>query len=158
MRVAVGLLTVVCIGALSQALAMEPPASPALSAPQATPESVPSSQSDRTPGGPQSGVKAPVDAAAGTSIAATSAADGTHVKLTTTDPEAEAQLKRLRAAGYKPEVHNGEILFCRKETVVGSRFDQKICNTSDQLENIANTAREQAVKAQRNVSSKLVPN
>jgi hypothetical protein len=155
MRVAVGLLTVVCIGALSQALAMEPPASPS---PQAAPDSSSSTQANRTPTDPQSGVKAAADSAASTSITATPAADGTHVKLTTTDPAAAAQLKRLQAAGYKPELHNGEILFCRKETVVGSRFDQKICNTSDQLENVANTAREQAAKVQRNLSSKLVPN
>jgi hypothetical protein len=133
---------------------MEPPTSPASSPPQAVPNSAPSSssQADGAPADPQSGVKAPGDSAASTSIIAPQAADGTHVKLTTTDPAAAAQIKRLQAAGYKPELHNGEILFCRNETVVGSRFDQKICNTSDQLENVANTAREQTVNVQRGLS------
>lgn len=45
----------------------------------------------------------------------------------------EANVKRLSAAGYKPEAHNGEIFYCRRETKMGSRFDTKVCGTVDQL-------------------------
>jgi hypothetical protein len=134
MRAAAGFLAVLCIGALSQALAMEPPSSPA---PQAAPESAASTQADRASAGP-----------------ATTASDSAakNVSLKAGDEDAAAQLKRFRAAGYKPELHNGEILFCRNETVLGSRFDKKICNTVDQLEHIEADAREATRKVQSRIS------
>ena len=42
--------------------------------------------------------------------------------------------KRLRAAGYKPEMVNGEQIWCRKETALGSRLAaQKVCGTAKSL-------------------------
>jgi hypothetical protein len=143
MRAAAGFLTVLCIGALSQALATEPPSS---SAQQAAPAA--STQADRTAAGPAT--KSPETPAA-TSTAAT-ASDSGNVSLKAGDDDAAAQLKRFRAAGYKPEVHNGEVVFCRKEVLLGSRFDKKICNTADQLVRIEAEAREVTARAQRNTS------
>jgi hypothetical protein len=154
MRKPIVSISLMCLGVFAQALAMEPPSSTPV--PQGTSESAAPTQTERTPADSQSDAKPAVAAPTATSAAA--APSGSRISVTTTDPVAEAQLKRLRAAGYKPELHNGEILFCRKETLVGSRFDQKICNTSDQLENTAVTAREQAAQVQRHLSSKLVPN
>jgi hypothetical protein len=154
MRAAIGLVSLICAGALSQALALEPPTS---SAPQATPDSAPASQADSTtPADPQPGVKAPGDAPATssppptTTMKATVTSDGTRVKLTTTDPETAAEIKRLTAAGYSPQMRGTEVVFCRKEVPVGSRFEKKTCNTADELANIARGAQENAQKAQRN--------
>jgi hypothetical protein len=42
--------------------------------------------------------------------------------------------KRLRAAGYKPEMVNGEQVWCRKEIALGSRLNaQKTCGTAKSL-------------------------
>src|SRR6266702_2066108 len=129
MRAAAGFMTVLCIGALSQALAMEPPSA---SAPQATPESTTSPQADRAAANPSA--KPPSAAPAATASSAADSDSGAQkVALTAGDEDAALQLKRFRAEGYKPEIHNGEVLFCRKEVLVGSRFDKKICNTADQL-------------------------
>ena len=49
----------------------------------------------------------------------------------TDDPADE---KRLRAAGYKPEMHNGEKIWCRKEDSLGSRLaTQRNCGTASSL-------------------------
>jgi hypothetical protein len=156
MRAPIGLMTLICVGALSQALALEPPTS---STPPATPDSAPASQADRTPADPQPGVKTPGDAPASdspaaptTTMKATVTSDGSRVKLTTTDPETAAEIKRLTAAGYSPQMRGTEVVFCRKEIPVGSRFEKKTCNTADELANIARGAQENAQKVQRNNS------
>ena len=45
-----------------------------------------------------------------------------------------AQAKRLRRLGYKPEVQNGTMVFCKKEDVIGSRFPIKNCAAADSIE------------------------
>jgi hypothetical protein len=51
------------------------------------------------------------------------------------EAEREAGLeKRLRTAGYKPEMINGEQLWCRREIALGSRLNaQKSCGTAKSL-------------------------
>ena len=72
------------------------------------------------------------------------------VKLVAGDAEADKQLKRLKAAGYKPEMRGGEVVFCRKEPQLGSRFERKTCNTADALDQQMAQAQEMASQAQRN--------
>lgn len=48
-------------------------------------------------------------------------------------PASEANVNRLRVAGYKPETHNSETFYCRRETKMGSLFDTKVCGTAAQL-------------------------
>jgi hypothetical protein len=36
--------------------------------------------------------------------------------------------------GFKAEIHGKNVLFCRREPVLGSHFEQKQCNTGDELE------------------------
>jgi hypothetical protein len=148
MRLALGLLIAVSIGPLGQAVAGEPPASPA---PQTT----------AGPTGTIPGSAATQASAAAPSVTPSVAADtprpassdaATKVSLTPGDDQAAAQLKQLKAAGYTPEVHGSEIWFCRKEMILGSRFDKKICNTADQLQRIAADARQQTDKVQRRIS------
>jgi hypothetical protein len=129
MRAAAGFLTVLCIGALSQALATEPPSS----APQATPESATSTQA--TAASPAAKPPEAVSAAAASQATSTPARQGaaSQTSLKAGDEVAEAQLKQLRSAGYKPEVRHGEVLFCRNEAPLGSRLEKKKCSTAGQL-------------------------
>jgi hypothetical protein len=115
------LLVSLCVGALSQALAADPPqaaapATPASSAP-------PPSSTDAA-----SAVK-PEDATAAANLA--------------------AQTKRLKSAGYKPEVHNGVTLFCRNEKKTGSFFETKTCSDGDNIERAAQEAKDAVQKNQR---------
>jgi len=59
-----------------------------------------------------------------------------------TAADLEEQTKRLRALGYKPEVHNGVTVFCRKEMPLGTRFEKKICGNGDEIERNAQAARD----------------
>jgi len=76
----------------------------------------------------------------------------TKVVLTAGDADAAAQLKRLKAAGYKPEVHGSEVWFCRKEVIMGSRLEKKVCNTADQLIRQEADARMMTDHIQRRIS------
>jgi hypothetical protein len=47
---------------------------------------------------------------------------------------AEAKIKQYGVNGYKPETTKaGDILYCKRETAVGTRFETKQCRTFDQL-------------------------
>jgi hypothetical protein len=76
--------------------------------------------------------------------------DGTKsVRLIVGDAAAEARLKKLRAAGYKPEAHGDEVVFCRREPVLGTHFQRKVCNTAEQLESVASTGQDELEQMQR---------
>ena len=45
----------------------------------------------------------------------------------------DATDKVLRSRGYKVEVRNGNTFYCRRETVVGSHFESKVCGTAEQM-------------------------
>jgi hypothetical protein len=45
----------------------------------------------------------------------------------------DAQVKQLLAKGYRPQARGGEVFYCRREAVLGSRFEQKICRSAEQL-------------------------
>ena len=62
----------------------------------------------------------------------------------------EEQAKRLRSRGYKPEVRNGNTLFCRKETALGSRFESKVCGTAADLDKATRNGKDLTESAQRN--------
>jgi hypothetical protein len=147
MRAAAGFLTVVCIGALSQALATEPPSS----APQATSESATSTQANRTAADPTAKPPEAASAAAASVTASTPAHPGTapQVSLKAGDEIAEAQLKQLRAAGYKPEVRHGEVFFCRDEAPLGSRLEKKVCRTAGQLLDLKAQSQQATLDIQR---------
>ena len=147
MRMITGLLVAVSIGAISSALAMEPP-------PSTTP---PASQS-ATESAAQSAAPVSTQAQAASTTAAkadtkTDSSDqATKVVLTAGDSEAAAELKRLKAAGYRPEIHGSEVWFCRKEVIMGSRLEKKICNTADQLMRQEADARQMTDHLQRRIS------
>jgi hypothetical protein len=113
------LLICLCVGALSQALAADPP--PVVSATSVA--SAPSTVST-----PVASAAKPEDSAAA---------------------RLEAQTKRLKAARYKPEVRNGVTLFCRNETQLGTRFETKICSDGDIIEKGIQDAKDVMQKVQR---------
>jgi len=133
MRNLTGFLAAISLGALSTtAFATDPPA------PSAT-------SSTSTP------ATTATDKSADAKTTSTTS-DG-KVKLIAGDVDADKQIKRLKAAGYKPEMRGSEVVFCRREAQLGSRFETKVCNTADALEQQANMAQEMTSKAQRTVVS-----
>ena len=68
-------------------------------------------------------------------------------------PDAAAE-KRLLAAGYKPEMHGGVKLFCRREQEIGSRLAvKKVCGTPEQLSLSAHDSQEYIQDLQRRQAS-----
>jgi len=129
MRIIIGLFTVLSVGALSQAMATDPPAeAPKAATSASAPSSTTSTSTDKT----------------------TTTATTKTVKLVAGDVAADERLKKLRAAGYKAEMHGSDVVFCRKEPVVGSRFDKKVCNTAEELDNQMANGRDLLETTQRN--------
>jgi hypothetical protein len=65
-------------------------------------------------------------------------------------PVVDPEEKRLIAMGYKPEMRNGERVFCRREEALGSRLAaQKICGTEAELKAAQSQVREDVERAQR---------
>lgn len=94
------------------------------------------------------------------SVAAQSAVSGAASTAVETSPKAndpqtaaalEVQTKRLRGQGYKPEVHDGTTLFCRKEAVVGSRFESKFCETAEDVDKDTQDGKDLTEMVQRTV-------
>jgi hypothetical protein len=115
MRLMFGLLTCLCAYQGIQALAAEPPGPTSSSVQPAT-----------------TAIAAP----AATAASSSSPAKTTAATTTAASPPKEAldaAEKKLRSQGYKPEVHNGKTIYCRRETQLGSHFESKTCSTPDQI-------------------------
>jgi hypothetical protein len=61
----------------------------------------------------------------------------------------DAQDKRLRRMGYKPELLRGETYYCRREAMVGTRFESKVCGTASELDRITVEGKDTMNKVQR---------
>jgi hypothetical protein len=80
--------------------------------------------------------------------AASSSATAPAKKISDFRVEADAvRAKELRAAGYRPETQNGEMLWCRKEAQTGSTFQKKTCASAE--------ASEQSVKESQDFASRM---
>jgi hypothetical protein len=62
---------------------------------------------------------------------------------------ANSQDKSLRARGYKPETRGGTTVYCRKEAVLGSRFENKICRSAAELEHDSQAGKDMVQDMQR---------
>jgi hypothetical protein len=110
MRIAVGLLAVLSAGALTSALA-DPPTE-AQSAPAA----------------------ATAQPAPAASTAPATAADDAAARAAAAKAELDRDTQHFLAEGYKPEMHGGEQVYCKKETALGSRLAPlKNCGTIEEL-------------------------
>jgi len=139
MRIKMGVLALISVGALSQAFAMDPPAAPA------SPTSTSTTAAATTPATSSTTAE---QATAAKSATATTSRDRP-VNVVAGDADAEARLKRLRAAGYRPEVRNNQLVFCRKEQTLGSRFDKKVCATAEALDEQMHIGRDLLENTQR---------
>jgi hypothetical protein len=112
MRIAVVLLACLAAGALTSAFAD----------PQNEAQAAPAASTTRS---------APAPAAA----PATSAPDAAAAaQAAVAKAEIDRDTQHFLAEGYKPEMHGGEQIFCRKETALGSRLAPvKNCGTIEQL-------------------------
>ncbi len=133
MRKLIGLLAVISVASVSPAFATDPPA--------ATTTSASSTEAPSTP--------AKTDQPSGSKGITAQTSDGKIVKLVAADEAADKQLARLKAAGYKPEMHGEELVFCRREAQLGSRFERKVCSTADAIEQQATLAQELTERTQR---------
>lgn len=61
------------------------------------------------------------------------AADGVTPPKAVADDARARMIKFFRAKGYKEKFRKGEIVYCRKEAPLGSRFEQSVCLTEDQM-------------------------
>lgn len=63
-------------------------------------------------------------------------------KTSETAAVTEARIKQMRGRGYKPEMRNGTLVFCRSEGQIGTHFEQTHCNTMDELNRAELTGKE----------------
>ncbi len=88
-----------------------------------------STQATAPPASPPSAAKTPSQPTAST----TAPAAGTSPAHASNAQELTSDEKKLISRGYHLEVHTGEKTFCRREVVLGSHFEKKVCGTADQL-------------------------
>src|SRR3569832_759174 len=142
MRKIIAVVAGLSVGVFSQAFGVDPPVSEGAKPASPAPASVDSTSTITPTTGERS--------ADSKTTATAASADGTKpVRLIVGDAAAEARLKQLRAAGYKPEAHGDEVVFCRREPVLGTHFQHKVCNTAEQLESMTKTGQDEVDQMQR---------
>jgi hypothetical protein len=131
-----------CLGMGSAALAADPPA----------PASAPAQSSSAQPA--QSAPAAPATPPDTTVISTTATPDAVKADPGTKSGVTPEQMKAFRAAGYKPEVHNGRTLFCRSEPQIGTRFESKVCGDAAEIERSTRNSQELAERLQSKAYTK----
>jgi hypothetical protein len=102
------LIALLCMGSASTAIAADPPTPPPTQAAPAATDATPASTS------------------APPAATAPSATDKAKAQ--------EEQTKRMRKLGYKPQVRNGNTVYCKETEVIGTRFPQTVCSDGDTIE------------------------
>ena len=140
-------LTVLSVCAVSATFADEPqtPASQPV-AQAAVTQATPNAQAAPAPGA------APAPAAAAQVAATVAKVDKSEIvdKAAT-----DAQIKQMRARGYKPVNRNGILVYCRSEGQIGTHFEKQRCNTMDELKNAELTGKEYVNSIQQQGSSTI---
>jgi hypothetical protein len=128
------------MGEWAQALANDPPAQ--------APNSV---QSGQSPPAAASAATPSATPSAATPPASSSSAASASAATTPAKPanDGDADDKYLRQQGYKREVRNGQTYYCRSEVVVGSRFQNKVCGSAEQLTSARRQAQANVSKTQQ---------
>ncbi|MDP9088856.1 MAG: hypothetical protein M3O26_08975 [Pseudomonadota bacterium] len=83
-----------------------------------------------------------VKSAPAESPALQSAAQSAPVDKASETAVSDAQIKQMRARGYKPVMRNGTLVFCRSEGQIGTHFEQTRCSTIDALNRAELTGKE----------------
>jgi hypothetical protein len=130
------LIVLLSVGCLPQAFAADPPTPSEPSAHAATAEATPASPATTAASAPVAATPAPSASDADAAAAAAKKAD-------------EAQAKRLRSLGYRPEERNGHTIYCKKEALIGSLLPTKTCADGDAIEAAARQNKENLYSAPR---------
>jgi hypothetical protein len=138
-------LILLCVGAGSHAFAADPPAPPSTAQPA---QSAPAQSAPAVPATP------PV----ATEVSTTTTPDTVKADPGTKSDVTPEQMKAFRAAGYKPEVHNGRTLFCRREPQIGTRFESKTCGDAAEIERSTRNSQELAERIQSKAYVKAAGN
>jgi hypothetical protein len=143
MRILVPLLISFCGPLCLPSVAAEPPA-PAVAGGEKTsaPEPAAANTNATAPTTNDSSNPSP-SAASKAPLAATNASPSS------LQESANSQDKSLRARGYKPETRGGTTVYCRKEAVLGSRFENKICRSAADLEHNSQAGKDMVQDMQR---------
>jgi hypothetical protein len=89
-------------------------------------------------------------AAAAISAAAPTAATSTTTSAHASNPqELTPDEKRLISAGYHMQVVDGQKQFCRREHVMGTNIEHKVCGTAEQMAQATQQGRELTDRTQR---------
>jgi hypothetical protein len=114
MRIVVGVMACLGAGALTSALA-DPPTD---------------TQGDK----PAATAAAPAASPAPASASQAASSDAAAARAAAAKAQLDRDTRHFLAEGYKPEMHRGEQIYCRKENVLGSRVTaMKDCGTIEQL-------------------------
>lgn len=124
MRLLIARLTCLVAGGMSLAIADQPP--PAAAPPSAT--AAPAAEATPATAAPAAAAATPAKPAA---------------------PSADELDKKLKSEGYHVVERNGNKLYCRPDTVMGSRFPAQVCGTADQIAQTTQNARDNTEKGQR---------
>jgi hypothetical protein len=165
-NIAIRLLTVICACAGAHAVAagtdpnaVEPDQSvsqPSATAPAGvggarspTAESSPASTTSAAPAETPPSHPAPGKGGSDAAPTPTSASKPTKIVLQDETLNG-AQLKQILAMGYKPEGRGDQVLYCRKEPQMGTRFETKVCKTATVILGVEQQGREITERAQQN--------
>ena len=135
MRIAVGVLACIAVGSANITFAGDPPAA------QASPPAASAVSAPANPATPNAAA-APAAAVSQPAVAAESAAPASTPKV---DPD----VQRLLSQGYRQQMRHGQMLYCKREPVMGSRVDKvEQCGTVEEIKLRTQSSREMTEHAQ----------
>jgi hypothetical protein len=66
----------------------------------------------------------------------------------------QSEVNELLSQGYKPKKGRGdEVLYCRSEQQMGSRFEKKVCLTGDQIKTLVRDSKDETKFLQRDLGN-----
>jgi hypothetical protein len=145
----VRLIPILFAGLATQVLAGDPPA-PKTVDPDKPAASAAAVNADASSAAAPTQAKVEPEATAPQSAAAAAAAAAKPERLvledkTLTNPE----VSRLLAQGYRPQKGRGDdVLYCRSEQPIGTRFAKKVCKTAEQIKSLTQDSKDVAAREQ----------
>ena len=89
-----------------------------------------------------------------TPVATASPATAAPATKTAAEIQAAARIKRIRAQGYKPGgEQNGQTVWCRSETPMGSHIEKRTCRTPDEIDATAEAGKDTVRDYQQKANS-----
>jgi len=65
----------------------------------------------------------------------------------------DAQVKELLSKGYRPQAHGDAVVYCRREVILGSHFESKICKPAEQIYRDEQDSKDMADRMQKPMGS-----